>query len=190
VRALRRPLLVAARVFFIVILIAPLGTKVPAADMPLKAWTAGSLPLFALDELCGERADIAQFRGRLVLVHFFATWCEPCRAELQSLRQLADKMHGRPFAVVVIDTGEPDLRVRRFFAGRPVPFQVLLDRDGALGKAWQIDELPTTFVLDADLVPRLVADGDVDWSRGDVEDALTNLIASTAAARAAFPFAP
>ena len=176
---------IAAGVIFFGILIGTLGTKVPAADAPLKAWTAGRLPLFALDELCGEHADIAQLRGRAVLVHFFATWCEPCRAELPSLRQLADKMQGRPFAVVVIDTGEPDLRVRRFFASQPVRFQVLLDRDGTLGKAWQIDALPTTFVLDADLVPRLIADGDVDWSRGDVENALTNLIASTAAARAA-----
>lgn len=166
------------------------GAEVRAADTALKAWTEGRLPLFALDELSGGRTDLDQLRGRSVLVHFFATWCEPCRAELQSLRQLADKMQGRPFAVIAIDTGEPDSRAQRFFASRPVPFAVLLDRDGALGKAWQIDALPTTFVLDANLVPRLVADGDVDWSRPDVEEALTDLIASTPAARAEPPLAP
>lgn len=166
------------------------GAEVGAADTALKAWTEGRLPLFALDMLGGGRTDLDQLRGRSVLVHFFATWCEPCRAELQSLQQLADKMHGRPFAVIAIDTGEPDSRAQRFFASRPVPFAVLLDRDGALGKAWQIDALPTTFVLDANLIPRLVAEGDVDWSRPDVEEALTNLIASTAAARAELPLAP
>lgn len=134
--------------------------------------------------------DVAQLRGHSVLVHFFATWCETCRVELQSLRQLADRMQGQLFAVIAIDTGEPDFRVGRFFASQPVRFQVLLDRDGALGRAWQIDALPTTFVLDANLVPRLVAEGEVDWSRQDVEEALTNLIASTAAAPARLPPAP
>lgn len=167
------------------------GSEVRAADTALKPWTDDRLPLFALDALTGGRIDLGQLRGRVVLVHFFATWCEPCRAELASLRLLAGRMRDKPLTVIAVDAGEVDGRVQRFFATLPVPFPVLLDRDSAVSKTWQVYALPTTFLLDSNLVPHFVAEGDFDWSRPDVEEALTQLIASQAAARQAGPaFAP
>jgi peroxiredoxin len=174
-----------------VILMGPAGSKVRAAETTLKPWTDDRLPLFSLDALTGERTDLAQLRGRVVLVHFFATWCEPCRAELTSLQNLAGRMQDKPLTVIAVDAGEVDGRVQRFFATLSVPFPVLLDRDRAVSKAWQVYALPTTFLLDSNLVPRFVAEGDFDWSRPEVEEALMKLIASKATARDAGPaFAP
>ncbi len=86
-------------------------------------------------------------------------------------------MQAKSLTVVAIDAGETDRAVQRFFATLPVPFPILLDRDRAIARAWRVDVLPTTFVLDGNLIPRFVADGDIDWSRPEVERALTSLFA-------------
>src|SRR5690606_16328645 len=131
----------------------------PAAPFTLAPWRGGELPAFTLDDLTGEARHTATFKGRTVLVHFFATWCEPCVPELASLQRLAHASRDEPLAIVAIDVGEVDLRVRAFFEKRPVDFPVLLDRDRSVAKAWSVTSLPTTFVLDATLQPRLFVEG-------------------------------
>ena len=136
---------------------------------------AGKSP-FALPSLDGPAHELARHRGRVVLVHFFATWCEPCRAEIASLRELQSRLDGQPFAIVPISVAEADGSVRRFFSGQPLPFAILLDRDRSVAKAWNIHTLPSTVVLDRDLTPRLIAEGDVDWARPDVMKTLADLL--------------
>lgn len=130
----------------------------------------------ALPSLDGPTQELARLRGRVVLVHFFATWCEPCRAEMASLRELHAQLAGRPFVIVPISVAEANGAVRRFFADDPPPFAILLDRDRAVAKAWSIQTLPSTVVLDHDLQPRFIAEGDVDWTRPDVRDTLAVLL--------------
>lgn len=103
-----------------------------------------------------------------MLLHFFATWCEPCVAEMASLQQLARRTRDRPLAILAINVAEVDLRVRAFFDRHPVDFPVVLDRDRAVTRAWGVSALPSTVVLDAGLQPRLVVEGDLDWSRPDI----------------------
>jgi hypothetical protein len=71
---------------------------------------------------------------------------------------------------------EADGAVRRFFAGASLPFAILLDRDRAVARAWNIHTLPSTVVLDGGLKPRFIAEGDVDWARPDVTKILTDLL--------------
>jgi peroxiredoxin len=132
--------------------------------------------MFVLPMLDGPTQGLAQFRGRVVLVHFFATWCEPCRAEMASLRELQSRLEGRPLAIVPISVAEANGAVRRFFASDPVPFPILLDHDRSVARAWNIETLPSTVVLDARLKPRFMAEGDVDWTRPDVLNILMALL--------------
>jgi thiol-disulfide isomerase/thioredoxin len=141
----------------------------------LKDWIEGPLPLFARDSLAGERTDLGQLRSGAVLVHFFATWCESCRAELTALQQFQARLHDRSVTIIGVDVGEVDSRVRRFFAMEPASFPILLDRDSTASKTWRVSVLPTTFLLDGDLVPRLVAEGDVDWASPEIEKSVTTL---------------
>ncbi len=128
-------------------------------------WTAAAPPALQLDTLAGGRLDLATEArgGGIVLVHFFATWCEPCRDELVALDALAAGFPSGAIRIVAVDVGEVDVRVRRFFASVPVGFPVLLDRDRAAAKAWGVRALPTTFVLDAAGRPRFSAAGDPVW---------------------------
>lgn len=152
------------------------GFPVPAAELEPRGGTAA--PALVLDALDGPRTDLAGFRGQVVLVHFFATWCEPCIEETAALNRLVDRMAGRPLSVLAVDVGEIDARVRTFLRENPAKFTVLMDRDRAAMKAWGVEGLPTTFLLDRNLAVRLAARGDVDWDRPDVNAALEDLIQS------------
>jgi peroxiredoxin len=144
------------------------ATLVALADSPQSS--------FALPSLDGPALELARLRGRIVLIHFFATWCEPCRAEMASLRDLQARLDGRPFAIVPISVAEADGAVRRFFAGESLPFAVLLDRDRSVARAWGIHTLPSTVVVDRTLKPRFIAEGDIDWARPDVMKILSDLL--------------
>ncbi|GGF81865.1 hypothetical protein GCM10007301_47480 [Azorhizobium oxalatiphilum] len=137
-----------------------------AADLP---------PLAPLPVLDAAPLDPATLKGRVVLVHFFATWCEPCREELPALTRLAAD-HPADIAVVAVDVAEVDVRVRRFFAEHPVPFPVALDRDRAFTRSWQVSGLPSTIVLDRALRPRLKAVGEVAWDAPAVRVRLGGLL--------------
>jgi peroxiredoxin len=143
-----------------------------APERQLQAAPAEGKPDFVLPSLDGPSHDLRQQAGRVVLVHFFATWCEPCRHELSSLASLI-RMPGieRPL-LLAINVAEVPARVRRFLEGTALDFPVLLDSDRAVTKAWDVYALPTTYVLDRSLTPRLVVEGDLDWTKEDVVAAL------------------
>jgi thiol-disulfide isomerase/thioredoxin len=150
------------------------GDPGPAKKLARVEGTGGK-PLFALPSLDGPPRALNQYRGRIVLVHFFATWCETCRPEMARLQDLRSSFNGKPIDIIVISVGEADGAVRRFFS-TPPPFSILLDRDRAVTKLWKIDKLPTSIVLDFRLRPRFIAESDVDWAHEDVIDALALLL--------------
>jgi peroxiredoxin len=146
------------------------------ADVPLSAVEDPVRPSFALPALDGGAQDLARHRGQVVLVHFFATWCEPCRPEMARLRELQHRLDGQPVAIVAVSVAEADGAVRRFFASDPMPFSILLDRDRTVAKAWSISTLPSTIVLDHHMKARFAAHGDVDWGRNDVMNIIAGLL--------------
>jgi thiol-disulfide isomerase/thioredoxin len=123
-----------------------------------------------LADLDGRTVSAGSVSSDALLIHFFATWCEPCREEFASLARLTE---GYPdIKVLAINVAEVPLRVRRFLETVHVPFPVLLDTDRAVTKAWGVSILPTTFVLDRGHAARLFVEGDLDWMHPDVVAAL------------------
>jgi thiol-disulfide isomerase/thioredoxin len=153
-----------------------------AGATELRAWSEGDREPFALDSLAREQISLAAQRGRVVLVHFFATWCEPCRDEMSSLQRLTQRFAPDRLKVLAINVGEPDSRVHRFFDTLPVDFPILLDRDKVVTKAWQIATLPTTVVLDRTLAPRFIVESDLDWAAADAAGKIAELVGDSPAA--------
>lgn len=147
------------------LLLASTATPAGASSASLTPWTAATAPPLALDDLSGVLRDLGREPGRVVLVHFFATWCEPCIPELAALDRFRIRADGQALTILAVSVGEGAPRLRRFFAERPAGFPVLLDGDRTAARAWQVETLPATFILDDRLGPRLAAQGDVDWDR-------------------------
>lgn len=138
----------------------------PSRSSALEGTLLTAVPVFdqALPALDGAARSPAPKAGSLTLIHFFATWCGPCKEELQSLDRLYADFDSRALNLVAIDVGEPEIRVRRFFATLPVRFPVLLDEDRRAMKAWDVPAFPTTFVIAPDGASVIRIEGDRDWN--------------------------
>ncbi|MDD2876891.1 MAG: TlpA disulfide reductase family protein [Acidiphilium sp.] len=120
-------------------------------DAPLTRLTPRPpAPDFMLASVAGPVVSLAQFRGKVVLVNFWATWCPPCRAEMPSIEHLYQALKGKGFEVLALDQGETQSAV---FASlgqiSPTPsFPVLLDHDSKVAHAFHVAGIPTTFLVD------------------------------------------
>ncbi len=125
-----------------------LAAEPPQTLMPIAKRPAATD--YAIEDLDGKMQRLSDYRGKVVLVNFWATWCPPCRKELPSMQRLWVKLRDEPFALHAIDTGETveDILPFVFATGIELTFPILLDRDNATLKSWPVVALPTTFVVD------------------------------------------
>jgi peroxiredoxin len=130
----------------------------------LKAANGAPAQPLALKTLQGRAHDLAQYRGTVVLVNFWATWCEPCRDEMPSIERLKEKFAGQPFEVFAVNVDEPEARVRAFLEKMPLQFTVLLDPGKQVTKTWNARILPASYLIGRDGRVRYSAIGDIDWS--------------------------
>ena len=142
----------------------------------LKPWNGGAAPALALQDLEGRLHRLEDYRGKVVLINFWATWCEPCRDEMPSMNRLRASLAGRPFEVLAINLAESEPRIRRFLEQLPLDFPVLMDRDGAASKAWRARLLPVSFLLDPGGRIRYSVLGEVDWAGQAVREAILQLL--------------
>jgi len=111
-------------------------------------WTRAEVPTLALKDLSGRAHTLADYRGKVVLVNFWATWCEPCREELPSMRALRERLAGRPFEVLAVNYGESASRVREFLERERLDFVTLLDPNQDAARAWRVRVLPGSLASD------------------------------------------
>jgi peroxiredoxin len=153
-----------------------LALALPATAAELKPWPGGATPPLELADLQGKKHSLAQYRGKVVLVNFWATWCEPCREEMSSIERLRVSLEGRPFAVLGVNLAEPESRIRKFLDTVPLGFPILLDRDTKTTRAWQAKVLPATYVVGPDGAIRYRHIGELDWSKPEVRKQILGLM--------------
>ena len=105
-------------------------------------------PALLLTDMDGVKHDIRDYRGRPVIINFWATWCPPCRRELPSMNRAWKKIKDEGIVMLAVDVGEDEDTVFTFMADYPIDFTVLLDSSGDVSARWPVVGLPTTFVLD------------------------------------------
>jgi thiol-disulfide isomerase/thioredoxin len=133
-------------------------------------------PSLALVDMHGASHDLKAQRGKVVLVNFWATWCEPCREEMPSIQRLRERLAGKPFAVFMVNVDEPDARVRRFIAESRLDLPVLLDRNKRATRAWSVKVLPATFLIGPDGRVRYRLVGSIDWNDDKVIGIVSDLL--------------
>jgi thiol-disulfide isomerase/thioredoxin len=101
-----------------------------------------------LQDLNGRMVKLSEFKGKIVFLNFWTTWCQACRDEVPLMGKLYDKVKNRDFAMVAVDLQEQASVVEKFVQEFKSSFTVLLDSDGKAKSLFGVGTIPTTFILD------------------------------------------
>lgn len=127
--------------------------------------------------------SLSQFKGKVILLNFWATWCPPCVKEMPTMERLRQHFTGQPFEIVAINAGEPGSKVDTFLAnmkakGHPLTFPVLLDEKGRSFREFGLRGLPMSFIFGKDGELIETVGGGVEWDSaeniGKIETLLKN----------------
>jgi peroxiredoxin len=141
------------------------GAQAQAGADERLPWPRGT-PTPALEtlNLQGERVALADFRGRAVLLNFWASWCEPCRVEMPSLQSLPGLFGEDQLVVLALNFKETPRRALQFVHSSGLSLPVLMDPQGEHARAWDVRVFPTTVLIDRQGRARHRVRGEVDWN--------------------------
>ena len=124
-------------------------------------------PNFIIKELNGNTVSLEDYRGKIVFLNFWATWCPPCRAEMPSMEKLHIQFKNEDFAILAIDLQENAGKVKAFKQQYELSFPILLDSDGSVSAAYGVMSIPTTYLVDRNGYLLGGALGPRDWANAD-----------------------
>ncbi len=126
-------------------------------------------PEFTLQTLEGNTISLKQYRGKYLLINFWATWCGPCKIEMPSLEKLYQRFKSKPFAILAISGDMFGARVVQPFAeAQKLSFTILLDQQLTVSNKYGIISLPTTFLVDPEGKIIGIHSGADNWFDPDV----------------------
>ena len=137
---------------------------------------------FDLADLAGDVHSLQRYRGSVVFLNFWATWCGPCRTEMPDLQQLHDDLGDEAqFAMLAINLQEDAVQVRRFAGELGLSFQILLDSSGETSAAYGARTLPMSYIIDQDgaILARII--GVRDWAEPEFAELFRALTRRTPA---------
>ena len=118
--------------------------KLPRNEDPLE---------FRLEDISGNQVNLADFKGKIIFLNFWTTWCPTCRVEMPSMEKLHQKFKKKDFAMVTVNIQESAVQVKNFFKKYQLTFAALLDATGEVAFGLSIGSIPTTFILDKNGLP-------------------------------------
>ena len=154
------------------------GTHAKDSPLPkgLIALDGRPAPALILSDMDGRSFDLKASRGHWVFVHFWASWCGPCRREMPTIQRLATAMEKTSLEIVLVNTAETDEEVFTFLGIVAADLESLMDRDGLVTERWQPRGLPSSFLVDPAGRLRYVALGGRVWDSPDYVTFLRRLV--------------
>lgn len=130
---------------------------------------------FTLRDTLGNPVSLADYRGKVVVINFWATWCPPCRREMPSLNRAAAWLKQYDIELLAINSGEQPERVEKFLRERTLDFPVVLDPNSDVSAEWKATRLPMTYVVDPEgrLVYRAL--GSREWDAPELLEPIRSL---------------
>ncbi|MFY0543005.1 thiol-disulfide oxidoreductase ResA [Brevibacillus sp. H7] len=107
-------------------------------------------PNFSLEQLNGSPVTLSDLKGKGVVLNFWGTWCEPCKAEMPALQKQYEAYKDKGLVVIGVNIGESPITVEPFVKQLGVNFPILMDRQSQITKLYRIGPIPTTFFIDGD----------------------------------------
>jgi peroxiredoxin len=175
---MRKRILSTVALAFLVAAVAASQVQAPAQGRDSAPWYAERLeklgftlfdspkaaPDFQVEALAGGAAKLSDFKGRIVLVNFWATWCPPCRAEMPSIQKLWESLKDRSFALMAVSVGESRSTVTSFAKSNRYTMPLHLDPKGAAGDLYGVESIPTTYIVDKNGLAIAYAVGSRDYA--------------------------
>ncbi|MDA3903764.1 MAG: TlpA disulfide reductase family protein [Desulfuromusa sp.] len=124
-------------------------------------------PDFTLTDMQGQQVSISQFRGKVVILNFWATWCPPCREEMPSMEKLYRDHQDQGLVMLAVNVEENGKGlVSKFLQKTPYSFPILLDSENTAQNAYGVFRLPESFIIDRNgiVVEKII--GGRDWLSG------------------------
>lgn len=145
-------------------------------DIRLNAYAGNPQPLaIDLQDAHGTRFNLSDYRGKITVVNFWATWCPPCVEEIPSLNRLRDKMKDQPFELISVNYADTPQKIRDFMKRVNVEFPVLVDPNGKTAQQWNVIGFPSTFVIGKDGKIAFGVNAAIHWDSQEVIDTLNTL---------------
>ena len=148
----------------------------PSSEL-VKSVVVGDLaPDFQLEDTKGNQVSLSDFRGKVVLVNLWATWCPPCIEEMPSMERLNEIMAGDDFVMLAVNTEENGRSVvPAFLQKKPYTFPILYDDKAVVQKLYGVFKFPESFVIRKDGIVAEKIIGPLDWSSIETITYLKNL---------------
>jgi thiol-disulfide isomerase/thioredoxin len=128
-------------------------TREPSKYSGEQAEESRPAPAFRLKDLSGQEVSLDQFKGKVVMLDFWATWCGPCRASMPELEKL-QQQHPNDFTLLAVNLQEPADLVVPYVQSEKVKSRVLLDINGVAGSAYGISSIPMQAIIDKEGILR------------------------------------
>jgi len=142
----------------------------------VRTYEAGAAPTLHLQDIEGSSFSLQDDgAGGWVFVHFWASWCGPCRKEMPAIQRMAQQLKAERLQVVLINTAEDEDTIFSFLAAVAPEMNSLMDADGQATEAWQPRGLPATYLVDPQGLIRYQALGGLPWDQPDYLDFLEKL---------------
>lgn len=163
---------------FLFFIFLSLGATLYADTLPRGMISLDNRPAenFTISDYDGRTYELQQSRGRWVFLHFWASWCGPCRKEMPIIRDLIQQLANQPIDIVLINTAEDEDTIFGFLGSVSPDLHSYMDKDGELTEHWAPRGLPTTFFIDPKGRKRFLALGGRPWDKAEYQQFISSLL--------------
>jgi peroxiredoxin/predicted small lipoprotein YifL len=133
---------------------------------------------FTLESLEGKKVSLSSFKGKTVVLSFWATWCVPCQQEMPAMQALYESLRSKGFEIVAVDVMEEKTTVAKFRKDHGYTFPMLLDSKGEVGGIYGVQGIPTNFVIGPEgrVLARVVGVGGPGWTSPEMKALFDHLL--------------
>ena len=150
--------------------------SIPLSKVQILQLDGRQAPDLILNNMDDETWDIKQSRGHWLFVHFWASWCGPCRREMPTIQRISEQLDEKKLEIILINTAEDEDTVFEFLSFAAPDLIPLLDTEGLVTKKWKPRGLPSTFFIDPEGKMRFLALGGRPWDQTNYLNFLKTLI--------------
>ncbi len=131
----------------------------------IRHYDIGAAQNFTLEDVEGETFELKKTQGHWVFLHFWASWCGPCKEEMPAIQTLSEVMKDEKFQIVMINTAEDEDTIFEFLGAINVDLNSLMDVDGLVTEVWKPRGLPTSFLINPKGKVKYQAIGGREWGK-------------------------